>query len=220
MSMSSTRGVLGRILRTVLRTRTSCVSYGRPGRHASCHSAYLGLGAYRVSNSGGYVSGVLCRSGCVSGIVMTRTAKFRLRRSRRTRGGRMDASTSIAAEGELRKAPRIFRVAKFWRRWSLSTKCFCPFHQITAPKSLIVVIHVMYSCRKSGAKIPHSDVASLLIVCKTCPAAATLRLTWLVNVNVLSNHTPSQRATVPGLITVPLGSLTEVPGSLLMALLV
>jgi hypothetical protein len=102
----------------------------------------------------------------------------------------MDASTSIAAEGELRKAPRIFRVAKFWRRWSLSTKCFCPFHQITAPKSLIVVIHVIYSCRKAGAEIPHSDVASLLIVCKTRPAAATLRSTWLVNVNVLSNHTP------------------------------
>ena len=117
----------------------------------------------------------------------------------------MDASTSIAAEGELRNAPNIFRIAVFWSRWSLSRKDGCPFHHNTAPKSLTVVIHVRYNCRKTGAESPHSDVAKLQTPCVTRFDAITLRSTCSLKSSFLSNHTPSQRTSLIGFITLPFG---------------
>jgi hypothetical protein len=57
-----------------------------------------------------------------------------------TRGGARQASTSSGLVGEVLKAPKIFRVARFWRFWRALIANPCPFHQVGELKSDKLVI--------------------------------------------------------------------------------
>ena len=99
-----------------------------------------------VLNSGGNVLEVLNRMGWRLGSDIVWRVYFQQVCCSRMAVGGSNASSSIGAIGEVRKAPKIRLEAVFCSVWSLLMYSFCPLHQASTPKSRIGITQVVYSC--------------------------------------------------------------------------